>query len=145
MGDQIGVYGQGRIEQFDMPAPVLGTPATPHVAQFVGADRGLKRLSVTTIEPDDLEQPPVARLDEPAAAAAARLRADGGRWAVVLGGDGDLHGWVAALDGSRFLGVLTPAKPHEALRRSVDADARGGWRGTRSSSTRSRTRENPPR
>ncbi|MGW2014349.1 ABC transporter ATP-binding protein [Streptomyces sp. NPDC001927] len=171
MGDRIAVYGQGRIEQFDTPAAVLGTPATPYVAQFVGADRGLKRLSVTTIEPDDLEQPPVARLDEPAADAAARLRTDAGRWAVVLGADGDLHGWVAAdalalagqegtvgdlarrmeawvpvgaplkhafsemlqhdagwvavLDGTRFLGVLTPAKLHEALRRSVDADAQG--------------------
>ncbi|MFG2639516.1 ABC transporter ATP-binding protein [Streptomyces sp. NPDC048370] len=171
MGDRIAVYGQGRIEQLDTPAAVLGTPATPYVAQFVGADRGLKRLSVTTIEPDDLEQPPVARLDEPASDAAARLRADGARWAVVLGADGDLHGWVAAealslagqegtvgdlarrmeawvpvgaplkhafsemlqhdagwvavLDGTRFLGVLTPAKLHEALRRSVDADAQG--------------------
>jgi osmoprotectant transport system ATP-binding protein len=34
-------------------------------------------------------------------------------------------GWVAVLDGARFLGVLTPAKLHEALRRSVDADAQG--------------------
>ncbi len=38
-------------------------------------------------------------------------------------------GWVAVLDGARFLGVLTPAKLHEALRRSVDADARGVTRG----------------
>ncbi|MFF5932313.1 ABC transporter ATP-binding protein [Streptomyces sp. NPDC012508] len=171
MGDRIAVYGQGRIEQFDTPAAVLGAPATPYVAQFVGADRGLKRLSVTTIEPDDLEQPSVARLDEPSPDAAARLRAEGARWAVVLGADGDLHGWVATdvlalagqegtvgdlarrmeawvpvgaplkqafsemlqhdagwvavLDGTRFLGVLTPAKLHEALRRSVDADAQG--------------------
>ncbi|MFC8270993.1 betaine/proline/choline family ABC transporter ATP-binding protein [Streptomyces sp. NPDC057271] len=171
MGDRIAVYGQGRIEQFDTPAAVLGSPATPYVAQFVGADRGLKRLSVTTIEPDDLEQPSVARLDEPAPDAAARLRGEEARWAVVLGADGDLHGWVATdvlalagregtvgdlarrmeawvpvgaplkqafgemlqhdagwvavLDGTRFLGVLTPAKLHEALRRSVDADARG--------------------
>lgn len=34
-------------------------------------------------------------------------------------------GWVAVLDGAHFLGVLTPAKLHEALRRSVDADAQG--------------------
>ncbi len=32
-------------------------------------------------------------------------------------------GWVAVLDGDRYLGVLTPATLHEALRRSVDADA----------------------
>ncbi|MGW2384176.1 betaine/proline/choline family ABC transporter ATP-binding protein [Streptomyces sp. NPDC001658] len=168
LGDRIAVYGQGRIEQFDTPGAVLGTPATPYVAEFVGADRGLKRLSVTRIEPDDLQQPPVARLDEPAERAADRLRAEGARWAVVLDAGGDLHGWVgiddldtggsvgalahrmnawvpvgaplkqafgvmlqhdagwvAVLDGARFLGVLTPAKLHEALRRSVDADARG--------------------
>ncbi|MFF7981828.1 betaine/proline/choline family ABC transporter ATP-binding protein [Streptomyces sp. NPDC007901] len=172
LGDRIAVYGQGRIEQFDTPGAVLGTPATPYVAGFVGADRGLKRLSVTDIEPDDLEQPPVARPQESAGSAAARLRAEGARWAVVLDGDGDLHGWVgldelatggtvgglahrmtawvpvgaplkqafgvmlqydagwvAVLDGSRFLGVLTPAKLHEALRRSVDAEARGVSRG----------------
>ncbi|MER5279083.1 betaine/proline/choline family ABC transporter ATP-binding protein [Streptomyces sp. NPDC002809] len=174
MGDRIAVYGEGRIEQFDSPGAVLGSPATPYVARFVGADRGLKRLSVTTIEPHDLEEPPVARLDERASVAAARLGASGSRWAVVLNGAGELHGWVSAdalrgaggngqhgtvaelarrmdawvpvgaplkqafsemlqhdagwvavLDGARFLGVLTPAKLHEALRRSVDADARG--------------------
>jgi osmoprotectant transport system ATP-binding protein len=32
-------------------------------------------------------------------------------------------GWVAVLDGNTFLGVLTPVTLHEALRRSVDADA----------------------
>ncbi|WP_326718757.1 betaine/proline/choline family ABC transporter ATP-binding protein [Streptomyces sp. NBC_00243] len=172
LGDRIAVYGQGRIEQFDTPGAVLGTPATPYVAEFVGADRGLKRLSVTEIEPSDLEQPPIARLDEPAEQAAARMRTESARWAVVLDAEGDLHGWVgveelgaggsvrdlahrmnswvavgaplkqafgvmlqhdagwvAVLDGARFLGVLTPAKLHEALRRSVDADALGVPRG----------------
>ncbi|MGX5183585.1 ABC transporter ATP-binding protein [Streptomyces avermitilis] len=172
LGDRIAVYGQGRIEQFDTPGAVLGTPATPYVAEFVGADRGLKRLSVTEIEADDLEQPPIARLDEAAERTAARLNAEGARWAVVLDAGGDLHGWVgvdelgaggavrdlahrmnswvpvgaplkqafgvmlqhdagwvAVLDGARFLGVLTPAKLHEALRRSVDADALGVPRG----------------
>ncbi|WP_416518817.1 ATP-binding cassette domain-containing protein [Streptomyces achromogenes] len=172
LGDRIAVYGQGRIEQFDTPGAVLGAPATPYVASFVGADRGLKRLSVTAIEPADLEQPPVARPDEPAARARERLLGEGARWAVVLDADGELHGWagvgelaaggtvgdrahrmtawvpvgaplkqafgvmlqhdagwVAVLDGARFLGVLTPAKLHEALRRSVDADARGVTRG----------------
>jgi len=172
LGDRIAVYGKGRIEQFDTPGAVLGMPATPYVAEFVGADRGLKRLSVTAIEVDDLEQPPIARLDEPATHAAARLHTEGARWAVVLDTQGDLHGWVgvdelapggsvgdlahrmnswvpvgsplkqafgvmlqhdagwvAVLDGARFLGVLTPAKLHEALRRSVDADALGVSRG----------------
>lgn len=35
-------------------------------------------------------------------------------------------GWIAVIDeegAGRFLGVLTPARLHEALRRSIDADA----------------------
>ena len=31
-------------------------------------------------------------------------------------------GWVAVLDGDRYVGVLTPATLHEALRRSVGSD-----------------------
>jgi osmoprotectant transport system ATP-binding protein len=31
-------------------------------------------------------------------------------------------GWVAVLDGARYLGVLTPTSLHAGLRRSVDAD-----------------------
>jgi osmoprotectant transport system ATP-binding protein len=34
-------------------------------------------------------------------------------------------GWVAVLDGDRYVGVLTPATLHEALRRSVESDLRG--------------------
>ncbi len=34
-------------------------------------------------------------------------------------------GWVAVLDGDRYLGVLTPATLHAALRRSVTADEEG--------------------
>ncbi|WP_059010764.1 CBS domain-containing protein [Streptomyces specialis] len=34
-------------------------------------------------------------------------------------------GWIAVLDeDDRFLGVLTPGGLHEALRRSIEADAR---------------------
>ncbi|AEN10718.1 MULTISPECIES: betaine/proline/choline family ABC transporter ATP-binding protein [unclassified Streptomyces] len=172
LGDRIAVYGQGRIEQFDPPATVLGAPATPYVADFVGADRGLKRLSVTPVEESDLDRPPVVHLDDPLAKATERLRAQGARWAVVLDGEDQLHGWIPAQDASpaktggtvreharrmeawlplgaplkqafatmlqhdagwiavvdresngRFLGVLTPARLHEALRRSIDADA----------------------
>lgn len=96
LGDRIAVYGQGRIEQFDSPATVLGAPATPYVADFVGADRGLKRLSVTPIEESDLAQPPVVHLDDSLAAATERLRSQGARWAVVLDGRDNLHGWIPA-------------------------------------------------
>ncbi|MGW7414387.1 ABC transporter ATP-binding protein [Streptomyces sp. NPDC054863] len=175
LGDRIAVYGQGTVEQFDAPAAVLGAPATPYVADFVGADRGLKRLSVTPIEESDLDQPPVVHLDDSLRSATARLSAEGARWAVVLDDEDNLHGWIpagavesgephqggtvreharrmeawlpvgaslkqafatmlqhdagwiAVIDErseGRFLGVLTPARLHEALRRSIDADGR---------------------
>ncbi|MFJ3584849.1 ABC transporter ATP-binding protein [Streptomyces sp. NPDC090127] len=66
LGDRIAVYGQGTIEQFDTPARVLGAPATPYVADFVGADRGLKRLSVTVVDTTALEEVPVVRAGEAA-------------------------------------------------------------------------------
>lgn len=166
LGDRMAVFSMGgHIEQFDTPSSVLGAPANDYVADFVGADRGLKRLSVTEITPEDLELPPVVRLDEPMSQALAKLRAADSRWAVVLDDDGNLHGWVddrvvdgtvrdrarrmeawvpvraslkqafgemlqhdagwiAVVDGDRFVGVLTPARLHEALRRSIGAEER---------------------
>lgn len=34
-------------------------------------------------------------------------------------------GWVAVLEGARYIGVLTPVTLHEALRRSVESDLQG--------------------
>ncbi|WP_395361254.1 ABC transporter ATP-binding protein [Streptomyces sp. YH02] len=124
MGDRMAVYGQGRIEQFDAPATVLGSPATPYVADFVGSDRGLKRLAVTPVTEADLEPVPAggaAATDKPASrdgapapvplgtslkdALAVLLQHDTGRL-TVTGDDG------------RPLGVLTPEGVHRALRRA---------------------------
>ena len=95
LGDRIAVLSEGgRLEQYDAPATVLGAPATPFVADFVGADRGLKRLSVTPVSVARLEHPPVVHLDDRLPYAAAALRARGARWAVVLDAGERLHGWV---------------------------------------------------
>ena len=78
LGDRIAVMREGgHLEQYDTPATILGNPATPFVADFVGADRGLKRLAVTGIDPADLDHPPVVQLDD--TASAARRRAVRGR------------------------------------------------------------------
>ncbi|HVU72062.1 MAG TPA: ATP-binding cassette domain-containing protein [Mycobacteriales bacterium] len=165
LGDRIAVFRQGgHLEQYDSPATILGSPATPFVGSFVGADRGLRRLAVTPVTAADLEHPPVVVLDANAVDARRVLQREMARWAVVLDGSGALHGWVdrdelvvgkvadhvrrmeawvpvgdtlkramaemlthdagwvAVLDGDKFVGVLTPATLHAALRRSVDAD-----------------------
>jgi len=57
MGDRIAILRQGGIlEQYDTPARVLARPATPFVADFLGPDRGAKRLSVVRIDPQRLEK-----------------------------------------------------------------------------------------
>ncbi|MCW2634959.1 MAG: transporter ATP-binding protein [Blastococcus sp.] len=164
IGDRIAVMSEGgHVQQFATPAELLGRPANSFVADFVGADRGLKRLAVTGIDAADLERPPFVHVDDGLAEARATMDRSGARWAVVLDGAENLHGWlsaeratgagtvgsaarrmdawvpadsslkaafatmlqheagwVAVLDGDRFLGVLTPESLHAALRRSVE-------------------------
>ena len=95
MGDRIAVVSQGGVlQQYDSPAEVLGHPATPFVADFIGADRGLRRLAVTPIEVADLYTPPVVRPSTTIADACTAVAAEGTHWAAVLGDDGRLLGWV---------------------------------------------------
>ena len=96
LGDRIAVFREGgHLEQYATPATLLGSPATPFVADFVGSDRGLKRLAVTPVLTAALEHPPVVRTTDRLADAASELAARDARWAVVLDPDGALRGWVA--------------------------------------------------
>ncbi|WP_236243245.1 ABC transporter ATP-binding protein [Streptomyces sp. CC228A] len=108
LGDRMAVYGQGRIEQLDTPATVLGAPATPYVAEFVGADRALKRLAVTPVRKAHLEQPPTVTLDDPLAAA------PGDGPAVVLDAAGRPYGWLPAGSAGTAGGVRDRARPAQA-------------------------------
>jgi len=50
MADRIAILKPGgRLAQFDTPAEVLSAPADDFVAEFLGAERGLKRLALTTV------------------------------------------------------------------------------------------------
>jgi len=56
LGDRIAVLSQGgKLEQADPPADLLGRPASSFVREFVGADRGIRRLAVTPVTRDMLE------------------------------------------------------------------------------------------
>src|SRR5256886_5366034 len=50
LGDRIAVLSEGgKLEQYATPAELLARPANEFVREFVGADRGIKRLTVTPI------------------------------------------------------------------------------------------------
>ena len=99
LGDRIAILREGGVlEQYAPPAEVLGRPATPFVAEFVGADRGLKRLSVTAVDDAALDSLPVVGPDAGSAAAGRAMDEAGTAWAVVVADDGRLVGAMARAD-----------------------------------------------
>ena len=122
IGDRIAVMSQGgHVEQFATPADLLGRPANAFVADFVGADRGLKRLAVTGIDTADLERPPVVHVADGLADARAALERPGARWAVVLDDDGEPARLAVGRAGHRRR--APSARPPAAWRRGCRSDA----------------------
>jgi osmoprotectant transport system ATP-binding protein len=96
LGDRIAVMREGgRLEQYADPATLLSSPATDFVADFVGSDRTLRRLSVLDVDVGRATAWPVVPADvqvSDAAAAMDRAEAD---WAVVGGSAGHPPRWIA--------------------------------------------------
>ena len=130
MGDVVAVFRAGGVvEQFGTPEEILASPATPFVARFVGADRGLKRLSLTRVTDLELESAATAHVGEEAAQ--ARRRVTGARprylllWMPRIARSG---GWTRAgsrppaARGGPGAAVVAPARPtHDAQGRPLDA------------------------
>jgi osmoprotectant transport system ATP-binding protein len=49
MADKIAIFRAGKLEQFDSPDTLLAHPANRFIADFVGADRTLKRLRLVKV------------------------------------------------------------------------------------------------
>jgi osmoprotectant transport system ATP-binding protein len=97
MGDFVAVMQLGGVlAQYAPPEEILANPASDFVARFVGADRGLKRLSLTRVR--DLELQPVATAKEADDADAARVRAEaiGFPYLLLLDGNSRPIGWLDA-------------------------------------------------
>jgi osmoprotectant transport system ATP-binding protein len=120
LGDRIAVLRQGgHLEQYGPPADVLGHPATDFVADFVGADRGLKRLMVTPVAVAELEKPPVLSVDATLAEARRAMDAEGACWAIVLDEGGRLLG---SLDRARAEGEGNVADRARRMDAAVSVD-----------------------
>jgi ABC-type proline/glycine betaine transport system ATPase subunit len=128
MGDFVAVMEEGgRLAQFGPPDEILAHPASDFVARFVGADRGLKRLSLVTIA--DLELAPLpasARAGLPTFTPSTKLR---DALSVLLAADS--RGGVALNDEGQPCGFVTVDAIASALRedRQPTATRPGGANG----------------
>jgi osmoprotectant transport system ATP-binding protein len=92
LADRIAVVNVGgHLEQYDTPDAILRQPATPFVESFLGAERGLRRMSLLLVADVPLNDDTAV----PASATPAEARA-------VAAGSG--AAWVGVVDGSRLLG-----------------------------------------
>jgi osmoprotectant transport system ATP-binding protein len=93
LGDRIAILREGgRLAQVDTPQEILAHPADEFVARFVGADRGLKRLSLTTLAEVELDPPngvvtPSAGGETTLRDALSLMLSEGSRSLVVLDAD----------------------------------------------------------
>jgi osmoprotectant transport system ATP-binding protein len=106
LADRIAVFSTGGVlEQLSDPQTLLSAPAGEFVVEFIGSDRGLRRLAVTPLRRDDLDKPLVLAPGDRATYAGPALELDGGSAALVMDG-GRVLGWVPR-------GRLTDAMRHQ--------------------------------
>jgi osmoprotectant transport system ATP-binding protein len=97
MGDRIAILNVGGVlEQYDTPSEILGHPATEFVASFVGGDRAIKQLKVTTIDPAQLDHPQTVTPETSLADVRELLSATGALSVPVVDASGALRGRVRA-------------------------------------------------
>jgi osmoprotectant transport system ATP-binding protein len=111
LANRIAILNVGGIlEQVDSPAEMLRAPRSDFVADFLGDDRGIKRLSLMTVGDASLSKGPVVAATASADDARATMAELGYDWVAVCDGDDRLRGWIGAaeLDGVATVGELTP-------------------------------------
>ena len=114
LGDRIAIMKDGKLVQYAPPGELLAHPANEFVAQFVGSDRGLKRLGLLTAGGADLD-PAVDRAGidprAPALTASTTLRD-----ALARMLEREVQQAPVVDDAGRYLGALTLAKIAKMLR-----------------------------
>jgi osmoprotectant transport system ATP-binding protein len=112
MADRIAILNVGAIlEQFAPPEEILRAPANEFVKDFVGAERGLKRLALIPVSAIEVEHGPVVTPSNEADRALALMKETGFEWVAVVD-DGAVRGWMDAsmLDGVARVGDAEPRK-----------------------------------
>ncbi|MGH2735926.1 MAG: ABC transporter ATP-binding protein [Actinomycetota bacterium] len=94
MADRIAILNTGGlIEQYATPEDILREPANEFVRQFVGTERGLKRLALMKVSDIDVERGPVVTSSSSVDDARTQMDRFEFDWASVVD-DGELRGWI---------------------------------------------------
>jgi osmoprotectant transport system ATP-binding protein len=138
MGDLVAVMkAGGHLAQFGPPAEILAAPADDFVARFVGADRGLKRLSLSRVGALELRSAVTAHPGDDAAEARRRID-DALPYLLLLDRERRPIGWIASEDvptsGILTEEMATPMSPlfnrratlKDALSLLLDSDVQSG-------------------
>jgi osmoprotectant transport system ATP-binding protein len=97
MGDRIAIFRQGgHLEQYAPPDELLAEPASDFVADFLGAERGLKRLALIPVSAVKADPGPVVAPGDDGQKALSTAEAYGSDWVVVVDADRRLLGWAHA-------------------------------------------------
>jgi osmoprotectant transport system ATP-binding protein len=99
MADRIAIMQRGGIlAQYDTPDAILAHPASEFVERFVGADRGLKRLSLGRVRDLALLEPVIVRAGEERADVRRRLEGVPVDYALLVDAAGRPLGWIDDTD-----------------------------------------------
>lgn len=95
LGDRIALFAVGgRLVQVDTPARLLGSPDGAFARSFVGPDRGLRRLEVTTVDTTHLIDVPRLDASTPVEVARRAIASTVPAIAVTLDASGRLVGFA---------------------------------------------------
>ena len=100
MGDRIAILQRGGIlAQYDTPSTILAEPASEFVERFVGADRGLKRLSLARVRDLETIEPVIVHAGEDRADIRRRLdRVEELSYALLVDEQERPLGWIDQSD-----------------------------------------------
>ena len=121
VGDRICLFQmQARIAQYDTPEAILTRPASQYVADFLGRERIVRRMSIVRIDPATLEHPAGGPpSDDPRVPADSTLTE-----AFALAVASPTEG-ASVYDGERFVGTFTARSLLESLRRAGTGASEG--------------------
>jgi len=117
----------GLLEQYDTPENILASPANEFVEDFLGGERGLKRLALRPISAVEMMRGPVVDIEGAVDTARTIMAEHGVDWIGLLDGD-VLLGWAGVSDlESHGLADVRPRpfavslSPSASLRDAIDA------------------------